>query len=235
MPTGYLNLWNSASTLKPLSHLYWNDAVAAADRIGQGLWEMGLRGAVSGWALPETSTISQVTRGLGMIGPALCQTTASEIISGLQAGSNFVHLVTTASAAWAGTVAAKARTTSAPVINADGTTSGLLLGTVQWAANTGVTESSVDSALRQNFINLRGHRQTLTLSITAGASSFASKAYGWSTTVRAPTVSEVIVGASQELRWDTLGMSGAVFGVNNLNINAGTTLNQTVTVFGFLV
>jgi len=234
MATGYLNLWNSASTQKALSHLYWNDAVEAIDRIGEALWVLGLRGAVSGWTLPATAGVSSITQGYGMIGPAFCRTTISTTISGLQSGSNYVHLITTASAGWAGTLAAKARTTSSPVANADGTTSGIILGTIPWNSTTGVLAGSAVSTLRQDFLNLRGHKQTLTLSITAGASSFASKAYSWSTTVRFPCVSELLVGASQELRMDTPTMSGAVFGVHNKNSNAGTTLNQTVTIFGFL-
>lgn len=234
MGTGYLNLWNSASQQKCLSHLYWNDAVEAIDRIGEALWTMGLRGAISGWTLPTTAGVSQINRGYGMIGPAFCRTAVSTTISGLQSGSNYVHLITTGSAGWAGTIAAKARTTSAPIANADGTTSGIILGTVPWNSATGVLATSAVSTLRQNFLNLRGHRQTLTLSITAGASSFASKAYAWSTTVRFPCLSEVLAGASQELRMDTPTMSGAVFGVYNKNSNAGTTLNQTVTILGFL-
>jgi hypothetical protein len=235
MSTDFLALFDTGSQAGALSHLHWNDLANAVDRIGEALFRLRIQGPLSGWALPETSTISQINRGYGMIGAQYCETAASETISGLQAGTNYVHLTADPSAGWAGGVNAKARATSTALLNADGTSSGIILGTLGWAALTGVQESTANSTLRQNGFQLRGHQQTVTLSMTAGASSVISTAYAWSTPVFAPTLSaQVSLAASQHLQWDTLAESGGLFRLQNTNSNAGTTYTGALILRGLL-
>ena len=236
MATDFLNLFDGASQGKTLSSVSWNDVVNAIDRAAQGWFRANIQGPMSGWALPETSTVSQVTRGSGFIGPQFVQTTASTTISGLQAGTNYVHIVATTSSGWAGTIAAKARTTSAPLTNPDGTSKGIILGTVGWAASTGVQESSVNSALRQPAFPLRGHKQGIAVSLTAAASSVASAAYAFSTVIRMPSLSALIsVGTSQYVSIHTVTQSGFVAALYNADSNAGTeTYSKTLQWEGFL-
>ena len=235
MATAYLNLWNTGALAGALSHTYYNDAMGAIDRLGRGLYEARVQGAVSGWRLPAAAGVSRITQGKGLVGPQLLVTTASATISGLQNGTNYIHVVAAASAGWAGGIAAKARTTSAPLLNTDGTSSGIILGKVTRNALTGVTAGSADSTLRQPAYSYRWHKQTETVSLTAGPTTATSVAMYWSTKVGCPTIERIPSGTtSQVLRCDTLTASGAVLHLYNKNSNAAYTLNKTLTIRGFI-
>lgn len=235
MATAYLNLWNAGSQAKALSHTYWNDGMAAIDRIGRGLWQASIQGPISGWTLPALAGISRIKQGYGMVGPQLCVTTASATISGLQVGWNYVHLVAAASAGWAGGIAAKARTTSAALLNTDGVTTGIILGKLNRNALTGVMAGTADSTLRQPLYSYRWRKQTKTVSLTAGPTTAVSVAMNWSTKVGCPTIERIPSGTtSQVVRCDTLTASGAVLRMYNRNSNAAYTLNKTLTLRGFI-
>jgi len=236
MATTWLNLWNSASQAKALSHTYWNDSMGAIDRLGRGFWEADVQGPISGWTLPATAGLSVLTQGKGLVGPQLCVTTASTTISGFQTGArNYVHLVAAASAGWAGGVTAKARLTSAPLLNTDGTSSGIILGFVSCVAATGVRAGSADSTLRQPAHSYRWHKQTETVSLTAGPTTAVSVVMNWSTKVGCPTIERIPSGTtSQVIRCDTVTASGAVLHMYSKNSNAAYTLNKTLTIRGFI-
>jgi len=235
MTTSWLNLWNAGSQAKALSHTYWNDGMAAIDRLGRAVWEADLQGPLTGWVLPALAGISRINQGRGIVGPQLCVTTGSTTISGLQNGTNYIHVVAAASAGWAGGIAAKARTTSATLLNTDGVSSGIILGKLTRNALTGVTAGSADSTLRQPAYSYRWHKQTETVSLTAGPTTAVSVVMNWSTKVGCPTIERIPSGTtSQVLRCDTLTASGAVLHLYNKNSNAAYTLNKTLTIRGFI-
>jgi hypothetical protein len=148
MATTYTQLANTKTTGDTLAATEWNDTTAAVDRIAVQQWKQRMNGVLAGWAL--TSGLSTVTSGQGLVGPCFCQTTASQSISNLAAGStNYVYAVTDADSAHSGTVDFKARTVSGAVTNYDALTSGVLVGKGVYATGSGFT--SVNEAPRQTF------------------------------------------------------------------------------------
>lgn len=236
MATAYLNLWNVGTQGGAISHLYWNDGMAAIDRLGRALHDASVQGPISGWTLPAAAGISVLTQGKGFLGPQLCVTTGSTTISGLQTGArNYVHVVAATSAGWAGKVSAKARTNSTLLLNTDGVTYGAILGFVSCVALTGVRAGSADSTVRQPLRSYRWHKQTETVSLTAGPTTATSVVMWWSTKVGCPTIERIPSGTtSQVLRCDTVTASGAVLHMYNKNSNAAYTLNKTLTIRGFI-
>ena len=83
MPTTFLGMWNSPSHGKSFSAANALDTFEAIDRLGARQWYVRAHGPLAGWSLPTTAGVSEVTRGSGLIGPCICQTTASQAISNL--------------------------------------------------------------------------------------------------------------------------------------------------------
>lgn len=233
MSTEYLGIYNGGVTGGAVPAVNYNDQAEAVDRLGQSVWYARKGGAQSGWQLPSTAGDSQVTTGIGYIGPVLCRTTAAQVISGLAVGGNYIHAITDTSSARTGTPVFSARNTSAAVTNADGTTTGTLLGWLDYNATTGVRGATAVSGLRKVDFPMDWFRQTIGVSIGAiaekstvsGAVTFSQNLkFGWPSAI--PAQASCIIEA---FNYHSAGFTVRVF---NNNSNAATTYSQAYEWYG---
>lgn len=233
MSTEYLGIYNGGTGGGALPHLNYNDQAEAIDRLGQSVWYARKGGAQSGWQLPSSAGDSQVTTGIGYIGPVLCRTTAAQVISGLAVGTNYIHAITDTSSARTGTPVFSARTTSAAVTNADGTTLGVLLGKLTYNAATGVTDASAASGLRSVDFAMDWVRQTIGVSIGAiAATTVISGDVTLSTNLKMGWPSAIPAQASCNVEAFNYHSAGFTMRVYNRNSNAATTYSQALEWYG---
>lgn len=147
MATTYLGLLNGAATGDTLTAANWNKAADSLDRTAQMFAGLFGGGVKTGWSLQSGATT--VTTGTGQVGACWCVTTASQAVSNLVSGTNYVHAKADAGAAASGTVDFVARTTSTLITNYDAVTSAILLGKVTYNSTSGFI--AVDSTLRADW------------------------------------------------------------------------------------
>lgn len=124
-----------------LSAATWNKTVQALDNANRALALQFNKGVTSGWQLSTTK--STVTSGAGVVGGLFARTTASQVISGLANGRNYVFARADGGTAASQTIDFIARATSAAITNPDGVTYATRLGYLQRTAGvcSGATNS----------------------------------------------------------------------------------------------
>lgn len=122
----------------------WNSSLYALDRVARVLAYPNNGGVVSGWQLAAAK--STVTSGAGVIGPFYCQTTASQVISGIVSGAgtlNYIYARADSGSPASGTVDFVARTTSGALLNPDGITYAARIGYLKM--NAGAVSGAYNS------------------------------------------------------------------------------------------
>lgn len=233
MPTTMLGLWASASTNGTLSAVNYNDSQRALDRVGLSIWYAYKGGVRSGWTLPATAGKSTVASGQGFVGPVYCRTTASQTISNLAAGTLYIHAITDTSSARDGGLVFTARTTSAAVTNADGLSTGVLLGKLVYNALTGVTAGSADSTLREAHFAYQWKKQTVVVRIpSVGATTVKSAAFTFATDLKFGWPCAVAAQSSMVVEAYNYHSGGFTVRVANQKLAASQVYSQTWTWYG---
>lgn len=235
MSTTYLGLFNTGSDGNPLSAAHYNSQAQAIDRLALSHWNFRQQGVKSGWTLPETVGKSVIQSGQGQVGPVYLRTTASQVISNLTSGTVYIHALATPSAAWDGSVKFAARTTSAAQTNADGITTGTLLGTVLWNSTTGVTDGSWSSMLREETWNYTWKKLTVEVSVAAVESlTTASAAQSFVSAVKLAMPGTITAQTSAQLKVYNMHSAGFTVECYNKQATGSFTYSQTYTFWGLV-
>lgn len=234
MPTTMLGLWAGASQNGTVDDRYYNDAMNATDRLGLGLWHTCKGGVRSGWQLPSTAGVSCVTSGQGFVGPVYCRTTVSQAISNLAStGALYIHGITNTSSARDGGLVFTARTTSAAVTNADGLSTGVLLGKLTYNTLTGVTAGTADSTLRERHFAYQWQRQAVVVRIAAiGCTSVKSQAFTFATNLKLGWPCAVVAQASMVVKSYSYHSAGFTVEAYNKASTVTGVYSQTWTWYG---
>jgi len=125
--TIYTNLWKPTGSP---SGMIWTDYCAnveTIERVSRRMWHHRFRGVMSGWTACASSR-STVAAGYGCVGGLFASTAATQAVSGLANGTNYVFAKTKNGTAASGTIQFVGRATSAAIANYDAVTSALLIG-----------------------------------------------------------------------------------------------------------
>lgn len=204
----------------PLSRADWNRVAYSVDNGNRVLAAVLNKGVVSGWQLSTTK--STVTSGAGVVGGLYGRTTASQVISGLANGRNYIFARLDGTTATSQTIDFVSRTTSAAITNPDGVTQATRLGFLQRTAGavSGVTNSGNAGFPRDKLFTISANKAVL----PGGAKLWASGA----TTVR--TNGLVTSGALRALGAIYASTTGSGI-TENRNVIDGLRLSGAVTEY----